>query len=84
MARPEVMPLGGSQRERVRARLRSEHTVCRACGGVDLVIGDALFLGFVFHSEPTDAYMIGLTCANPSCPARYTGIRLRAREFLDR
>ncbi|GAA4207841.1 hypothetical protein [Microbispora amethystogenes] len=79
----EIVPLGDEQRERVRARLRAGHGACPACGSEDLGIGDALFLGFAFLSEPADAYMVGLTCPNPSCPVTYTGIRLRASEFLD-
>jgi len=42
--------------------------ICPNYGGKDFDVGDALFLGFLFHSEDSDAYVVGLTCLNPSCP----------------
>jgi hypothetical protein len=78
---PDLDPLTESERERVRRRLAEGGFRCGACGGDEFGVGDAVYLGFLFLSEETDAYMIGLTCANPRCPAPHTGIRMHEREL---
>lgn len=81
--RPEITALTEQQQDRVLRQVRRRRGTCRYCDGDEFVVGGALYLGFLFLSEDTDAYMVGLTCANPACPAPHTGIRLPAAKFLD-
>ncbi|MBA8824939.1 hypothetical protein FHX42_002286 [Saccharopolyspora lacisalsi] len=80
-ARPEATVLTDEQRSKVLAQLRHAGSSCRGCGSGDYHVGDALYLGFLFHSERTDAYMIALTCANPACPSPHNGVRYHASEW---
>ncbi|MFD0899329.1 hypothetical protein [Actinomadura sediminis] len=81
-ARPELTALTGEQRDRVAKHLRRHRTRCAGCGSTDFDIGDALYLGFLFRSERQDAYLVGLTCAAPACPAPRTGVRLRKTDLF--
>src|SRR5699024_5496720 len=74
--------LSPKQRDRVRSRLVKRRNACGSCGNTEFEIGKALYLGFLWLSEHTDAYMIALTCTNPECAAPRTGIRLREGDFL--
>jgi hypothetical protein len=80
--RPELTALTGEQRERVLKQVRRRRGTCRHCGGDEFAVGDALYLGFLFRSEDSGAYMVALSCRNPDCPAPHTGIRLPAAKFL--
>jgi hypothetical protein len=80
--RPELTVLTGEQGDRVLKQVRRRRGSCRHCGGDKFDVGDALYLGFLFLSEDSDAYMVALTCVNPECPAPHTGIRLPAGQFL--
>ncbi|GIH71325.1 hypothetical protein [Sphaerimonospora thailandensis] len=80
--RPELISLTGRQKEQVRDRAHRDRKTCTGCGSGEFVVGDALYLGYLFRSEPLDAYMIALTCANSSCPDPYNGITLHGPEFL--
>ncbi|HEX8933867.1 MAG TPA: hypothetical protein VF788_06685 [Pseudonocardiaceae bacterium] len=81
--RPESTVLTVEHKNRVLQQIQRRRGTCRHCGGEHFLVGDALYLGFLFISEHQDAYMAALTCTNPACPAPHTGIRLRAPEFLD-
>lgn len=81
---PDLRALSGEERERVLSAARRERARCPTCGSRRFIVGDALYLGFLFHSEDRDAWFVGLTCANRSCPAPRTGLRLRERRFLTR
>jgi hypothetical protein len=81
--RPEITVLTSKQQERVLEQVRRRRRTCHQCHGAKFLVGDALYLGFLFLSEDQDAYMAALTCANPACPAPCTGIRLHRSEFLD-
>lgn len=80
--RPDITVLGERQRERVRAGLRRSRLRCPSCGTRKLDVGNALFLGFLFRSEDQDAYVVAVTCKNPTCPAPRSGIRLRGSDLL--
>lgn len=80
--RPEITVLAEEQKEHVAGWLRRRRARCRACGEKTFLVGDALFLGFLFRSEGQESYMVALTCANPVCPAPHTGVTLSAAEFL--
>lgn len=80
--RPERMVLTEKQRDRVRKKLARQRKSCGSCRNTDFEIGKALYLGFLWRFEDTDAYMIALTCTNPDCSAPRTGLRLRGRDFL--
>lgn len=79
--RPENIVLGEPERARVLAHLDRRGARCRACGATDFVVGDALYLGFLFLDEDLDAYMVALTCTDPGCPVPHTGIRLRRSQL---
>lgn len=79
--RPELTGLTDEQKDRVLRQVRRRRGSCRHCGGEEFLIGDALYLGFLFLSERTDAYMVALTCTNPACSAPHTGVRLSESEF---
>jgi hypothetical protein len=81
--RPEITALTDEQRERILGHVRRRRETCRHCAGDEFLVGDALYLGFLFLSEDQDAYMVALTCTNPACPAPHNGIRLPRREFLE-
>jgi hypothetical protein len=80
--RPEITVLTKAQQDRVLRQIRRRRGTCRHCDGNEFLVGDALYLGFLFLSEERDAYMVGLTCTNSGCPAPHTGIRLPAAKFL--
>ncbi|MDQ2626931.1 MAG: hypothetical protein M3Y90_08005 [Actinomycetota bacterium] len=82
-ARPELVDVEGAARERVSALVRVRGGHCAACGGTEFAVGQALYLGFLFLDEDNDAYLVALTCRDPSCPQPRTAIRLRRKEFLD-
>jgi hypothetical protein len=80
--RSDITVLTDEQKDRVRQQLRRRLGSCQHCGGEEFLIGEALFLGFLFRSEDSDAFMVALTCLNPECPAPRTGIRLAGPQFL--
>lgn len=80
--RPELISLETVARHRVLEQVTAKGGHCEACGATDFAVGDALYLGFLFLNEEADAYMVALTCRNPSCPKPRTAIRLRDNEFL--
>jgi hypothetical protein len=80
--RPELRVLTGEQKHRVLEQVRRRHGSCRHCDGDAFAVGDALYLGFLFRSEDSDAYMVALSCTNPACPAPRIGVRLPESEFL--
>jgi hypothetical protein len=77
-APPETVALSGPQKERVLAQVRRQTGGCIGCGNPGLRVGDALHLGFLFLSEPADAWMVGLTCTDPACPTPHSGIKVHA------
>jgi hypothetical protein len=79
--RPELTALTDEQKHRVLRQVRRRRGSCRHCGGTEFLVGEALYLGFLFLSEDTDAYMVALTCTNPKCSAPHTGIRLSESEL---
>ncbi|WP_046300507.1 hypothetical protein [Mycobacterium sp. UM_Kg27] len=81
-ARPELIEVGQAARDRVSELVMVRGGHCAGCGGTDFTVGRALYLGFLFLDEEHDAYLIALTCRNPSCPQPRAAIRLRYREFL--
>ncbi|MDG3013841.1 hypothetical protein [Speluncibacter jeojiensis] len=81
--RPESIEVDEVARRRVLRRIAAEGARCHHCGGTDFVVGRALYLGFLFLDEDTDAYLVALTCTDPDCPRPHTGIRLRGEQFLD-
>ncbi len=80
--RPENIVLAPEEQSRVLEQARRRNATCRSCGNEQFVVGDALYLGFLFLSEDRDAYMVALTCTDPGCAVPHTGIRLRRRQFL--
>jgi hypothetical protein len=80
--RPELISLDSAARERASEQIAAKGGHCEACGATDFAVGDALYLGFLFLDEDSDAYMVALTCRNPECPKPRTAIRLRDNEFL--
>src|SRR5690349_23069060 len=72
----DLVPLDDEQRARVRAQLAHEGITCGACGGTAFAVGDALYLGFLFRSERTDAWMVALTCTAPGCPSPHAAVRV--------
>jgi hypothetical protein len=82
MVRPELITLDPASRERVLEQIAAKGGYCACCGAKDLDVGDALFLGFLFLDEASDAYMIALTCRNPDCTKPRTGIVLPEKDFL--
>jgi hypothetical protein len=80
--RPEAITLTPGEQSRVLEQARARHAACGRCGNAEFAVGDALYLGFLFRSEDPDAYMVALTCTNPACPVRHTGIRLHRAQFL--
>ncbi|RMI30408.1 hypothetical protein EBN03_22500 [Nocardia stercoris] len=80
--RPENVVLDSGEKSRVLEQVRRRGGVCHNCGNDRFVVGDALYLGFHFRSADPDAYLIALTCTDPDCPSRHTGITLARRLFL--
>lgn len=80
--RPEITVLTDEQKDRVLQQVRRTGQSCQHCGGGQFLVGDALFVGFLFLSEESDAFMVALTCTNAACPVPHTGIRLSGSEFL--
>lgn len=79
----DLVVLDGTQRERVHAQLERERIACGSCGGTAFTVGDALYLGFLFRSERTDAWMVALTCRAPSCGSPHSAVRVHdARGLL--
>ena len=79
----DLVELDEGQRERVLAQLARERIACGACGGTAFTVGDALYLGFLFRSERTDAWMVALTCTAPGCPSPHSSVRVHdARGLL--
>ncbi len=72
----DLVTLDDAQRSRVHRQLEREQVTCGACGGADFAVGDAVYLGFLFLSEPVDAWMVALTCAAPDCPSPRSAVRL--------
>jgi hypothetical protein len=83
MVRPELVALDQAAHERVLSRVAAKGGYCECCGGQDFDVGYALYLGFLFLDEDSDAYMVALTCANPDCAKPRTAIRLPEKDFLD-
>ncbi len=79
----DIRGLDGEQKQRVLEQVERKRFTCGGCGSGDFEVGEALYLGFLFHSEHNDDYMVGLTCENPDCETPRTGVRLRESEFLD-
>jgi hypothetical protein len=73
----DLVPLDDAQRGRVRAQLTREGISCGTCGGTAFAVGDALYLGFLFRRERTDAGMVALTCTEPECPSPRTAVRVQ-------
>jgi hypothetical protein len=84
MERPELIGLVPVDRDRVAAEVAAKGGHCESCGGTELDVGHALYLGYLFLDEDNDTYMVALTCRNPECAQPRTGIRLREKEFLSR
>jgi hypothetical protein len=84
MVRPELVSLNQAERECVLKQVAAKGGHCEACGATEFDVGDALYLGFLFLDEETDAYMVALTCRNADCPKPRTGIKLREKDFLTR
>ncbi len=82
LVRPELIALYPAARERVSAQIAAKGGHCECCGAKDFDVGDALYLGFLFLDEDTDAYMVALTCRNPDCAKPRTGIVLSEKDFL--
>lgn len=80
--RPELTALTDAQKQQVLDQARRQGKACADCGAHDFVVGDALYLGFLFLSAAQDAYMVALSCLNPACTAPRTGITLHEAEFL--
>lgn len=80
--RPELISLDNVAHHRVLEQIAAKGGHCEACGATDFAVGDALYLGYLFLNEDSDAYMVALTCRNPDCPKPRTAIRLRDIDFL--
>jgi hypothetical protein len=79
--RPELITLDQPARDRVSELVTARGGHCAACDETEFEIGQALYLGFLFLDEDDDAYLVALTCRNPSCLRPRTAIRLRYKEF---
>jgi hypothetical protein len=83
MVRPELISLVPVDRDRVLELVGAKGGHCESCGATDFEVGHALYLGYLFLDEDSDAYLVALTCRNPKCGQR-TAIRLRETDFLSR
>jgi hypothetical protein len=79
--RPELIALDPTARERVSAQIAAKGGYRECCGAKDFDVGDALFLGFPFLDEDTDAYMVAPTCRNPDCAKAADRNRVAAEGF---
>lgn len=79
--RPENITLTPQEQSSVLEQVERGHATCPGCGHGEFVVGDALYLGFLFRSADQDAYMVALTCTNPDCAVPHTGIYLRSSQF---
>jgi hypothetical protein len=73
--RQEIIVLTDEHKNRILDQIRHRKETCPHCGGKHFSVGDALYLGFLFRSEDSDAYMVGLT-STPSWeqhPSRLAG-----------
>lgn len=82
-ARPELTDLDEATRVRVAELVTVRGGRCAAYEGAEFAVGSALYLGWLFLDEADDAYLVALTCRNPSCPQPRTAIRLCYNEFCD-
>jgi hypothetical protein len=82
LVRPELFALDPASRERVLEQIAAKGGYCESCGEKHFDVGHALFLGFLFLDEDSDAYMVALTCRNPECAKPRTGIVLPEKDFL--
>ncbi|UNS99885.1 hypothetical protein MMF93_28090 [Streptomyces tubbatahanensis] len=80
--RPELTVLDAGQRQRVRRALRDRKLRCPHCRRDRFEVGEALYLGFLFLDEATDAYLVALRCTNRACPLPRTGVTLGQEEFM--
>lgn len=80
--RPENIMLTPEEQSDVLEQVERRQATCHSCGNGEFVVGDALYLGFLFRSADQDAYMVALTCTNPDCAVPHTGIYLRSSQFL--
>lgn len=81
-ARPELTTLTSTQKELARRQLRRRRYRCEGCGGNRFIIGDALYLGFLFLRERTDSYLVALTCDQPGCAVPHSGLRCTAVQLF--
>lgn len=79
--RPELVTLTEEEKRKVHAHLRARGWKCATCGSRRTDVGDALYLGFLFLSEDSDAYMVALTCTRPQCSSPRDAIRLHRAQF---
>ncbi|CAM3066523.1 hypothetical protein BST27_22560 [Mycobacterium intermedium] len=82
MVRPELIELNEASRQRVSEQIHAKGGYCESCRRTDFEVGHALYLGFLFLNEDSDAYMVALTCRNPECPKPRSGIVLHEHEFV--
>jgi hypothetical protein len=74
--------LNEEQKQKVLKRVEQRRITCGSCGSDDFEVGEALYLGFLFLSEPHGNYMVALTCKKPDCESPRTGIKLHEFQFL--
>lgn len=78
----EGKELNERQRRLVREKVRERGVTCGSCGSDDVAVGSALYLGFLFLTEPQGMHMVALTCKKPGCDNPRMGIKLHESEFL--
>lgn len=83
-ARPELVGLDPAERQRVLTYIESRGGFCKSCAGNEFDVGAALYLGFLFLDEDSDAFMVALSCRNPGCRQRHTGVVLHENDFRAR
>ena len=83
MVRPELVSLNSSARRRVLDAVSVKGGHCENCGRTEFDVGHALYMGYLFLDEDSDAYMVALTCRNPACAQPRTAIVLPENQFLD-
>jgi hypothetical protein len=82
MVRPELVRLEPVARQKVLDEVAVKGGHCGSCGGTDFEVGYALYLGYLFLDEDSDAYMVALTCRNTGCTFPRTAIVLPEKAFL--
>jgi hypothetical protein len=82
MVRPELVGLGPVARQKVLDEVAVKGGRCGSCGGTDFEVGYALYLGYLFLDEDSDAYMVALTCRTTNCTQPRTAIVLPEKAFL--